>query len=136
MSVDLPPMPMVRHGSAYGPSLRDALSSRSAAHRAAPHEGLHEARAPGRPPRDTAGQVLVAMAERALERPPRDLHKLVASASKFLLTNLEPAIELAREVRHVSEQAARSTDTVQLMAPNRNDEVLNLLTREPSAVQR
>lgn len=66
--------------------------------------------APSEPERpDTARKVLQRVAERALERPPRDIQKLIASAAKFLLINLEPALRLAEELRHVSvRQSARS----------------------------
>lgn len=130
MSVDPSAMPMIRHGSDYRVRMHGKPSGYGQSEHAALQSAPRESHLTMRPSRDTAGQVLVAVAERALERPPRDMHKLVASASKFLLTNLEPAIKLAREVRHTSAQAARSTDAVQLMAPDRNARALSLLTRD------
>jgi hypothetical protein len=75
---------------------------------------------------DTAQRVLKHVAERALERPPRDIQKLSASAAKFLLINLEPALRLAQELRE--ETMNRSgNDTTRVMTLDRNDRAAALL---------
>jgi hypothetical protein len=49
--------------------------------------------------RDITAEVLREVADRALERPPRDVIKLAASAAKYMLTSLEPALSLAKDIR-------------------------------------
>lgn len=76
--------------------------------------------------RDKASEVLAHVAARALEHPPRDLQKLTASATKFLLINLEPALRLAQQVRTEVVSLDRSSSS-ELLRENRADAALKLL---------
>jgi hypothetical protein len=55
------------------------------------------------PALDSAAEVLNELGDEAMEFPPKNITVLAASVQKFFLTNLEPALRIAREIR---EQAA------------------------------
>jgi hypothetical protein len=76
-----------------------------------------------------AKQVLDAVAAKALAHPPQNVAELSASAMKFLLTDLEPALRLARQLR---EQVATRDEsfTRQVIADDRREETLALLAAE------
>jgi hypothetical protein len=100
----------------------------SSARPAVPESEPRRQKEPERP--DTATEVLQRVAERALERPPRDIQKLTASAAKFLLINLEPALRLAEELRQDSlSQSAQSL--IEMLLDGRQDRAVTLLT-DPS----
>jgi len=76
---------------------------------------------------DMAREVLQRVAEIALENPPRDIQKLTASAAKFLLVNLEPALRLAEELREDA-MSRSGSDMAELLAGDRHDRAIALLT--------
>lgn len=87
-----------------------------------------ESRSKAKPERpDTAQQVIQRVAERAIEHPPRDFQKLSASAAKFLLINLEPAMRLAEELRAESVKQS-GTSVTDLLASDRQSQALSLLS--------
>lgn len=81
---------------------------------------------------DLTDEVLKRVSDMAFEHPPKDLLRLSASASKFLLTNLEPALRLAREVREHAEREDRPERTVRIAADDRRREALSVLSERPS----
>ncbi len=76
---------------------------------------------------DLARRAIAHAVERALEHPPRDINKLIASVNAILLTNLEPAMNLARELRHSAEQRADAVKTGQLLSGERGAQAEKLL---------
>jgi len=78
---------------------------------------------------DIAREVLQRIAERARERPPRDIQKLTASAAKFLLINLEPALRLAEELREESLDRPAPA-MIEMLGGSRPDRVQAMLTGE------
>lgn len=64
-------------------------------------------------------QVIDQVIERALEHPPRDINKLIASVNAFLLTNLEPAMELARELRERAGTDTGAAERRDVLLPDR-----------------
>jgi hypothetical protein len=80
-----------------------------------------------KPPEPTPSeQVVDRLADRAMEHPPQDIAVLAASVQKFLLTNLEPAMQIAAQIRHdVSETSAAYA--VGVVAEDRHDEAMTLL---------
>lgn len=58
------------------------------------------------PKRDTASELLYQLGDQALEFPPKNITVLAASVQKFLLTNLEPALRIAQEIREQASDAA------------------------------
>lgn len=105
-------------------SARDSTKT-SESRRVATNEANASRQTENRP--DTASEVLQRVAERALERPPRDIQKLTASAAKFLLINLEPAMQLAEDLREISisRSAKAMTD---MLVDGRQDRAVALLS--------
>lgn len=69
---------------------------------------------------------LAAKAFEELPTPPADFKLLVASVATYMLTNLEPAMQIARDIR---EQASHTppSDAVAVFGSHRRDHVLEVL---------
>jgi len=80
-----------------------------------------------KPPEPTCSEQAVdRLADRVLENPPQDIAVLAASVQKFLLTNLDPAMQIAEQIRRdVSETSAAYA--ISVVADDRQDEALTLL---------
>ena len=61
----------------------------------------------------------------AVECPPHGLAALSDSAARFLLTDLEPALQLARQIRR--DMTAAEDPLPPVLAQNRRDEAMKLL---------
>lgn len=69
---------------------------------------------------------LAAKAFEELPKPPADFKLLVASAARYMLTSLEPAMQIARDIREQASLAPPS-DSVGVFGSHRRDHVLEVL---------
>ena len=80
-----------------------------------------------KPPEPTSSEKAVdRLADKAMEYPPQDIAVLAASVQKFLLTNLEPAMQIAEQIRH-DVSVTSAAYAVNVVADDRQDEALTLL---------
>ena len=80
-----------------------------------------------KPPEPTPSEKAVdRLADKAMEYPPQDIAVLAASVQKFLLTNLEPAMQIAEQIRH-DVSVTSAAYAVNVVADDRQDEALTLL---------
>lgn len=70
-------------------------------------------------------ELLQHLADQAMQYPPKDIHVLAASVQKFLLTNLEPALQMAREIRQELSQPGEHA--VEVLADDRQYQAMTLL---------
>ena len=73
----------------------------------------------------SATKLLEHLADQAMEYPPKDIHVLTASVQKFLLTDLEPALRMARELRQ--ELHSGGDRTLEIITEGRQSEAISLL---------
>ncbi len=73
-------------------------------------------------------EILRVVADKAFENPPKDFLQLNASATKLMLTDLEPAMAIARAVREQALQGGAARDLQESLASERRQEALVLLT--------
>ncbi|UCD76482.1 MAG: hypothetical protein JSV91_06065 [Phycisphaerales bacterium] len=78
---------------------------------------------------DIAEQILDELAARALACPPQNIAKLSASATKYLLTSLEPAMRLAEQIRRLATEGP--DPLAEVLARERRREALELLKNRP-----
>ncbi|TVQ56903.1 MAG: hypothetical protein EA377_01580 [Phycisphaerales bacterium] len=105
------------------PVLRSLVPSRLAGTERAASAGIGQAGEA-----DLARRAIAHAVERAMEHPPRDVNKLIASVNAILLTNLEPAMDLARELRDSAAQRGSAVKIGHLLSGERSAQAEGLLT--------